>query len=341
MTDHVAETASDFDYVLPSENIAQHPAEDRSSSRLLVDSGVASDGSPAVEHRTMVDLPELVGEGDVVVVNDTKVIPARLKLKRSTGGAAEVLLLEPQADGRWQALVRPSKKLPPGSRLEVAPGFTVIIEDILDGGKRLVSLETTGSIEAALEASGELPLPPYITETVRDIARYQTVYATHAGSVAAPTAGLHLTDSAIARMEERGAQVRRVQLTVGLDTFRPLSDGSLDDHHMHTEAYRVPEDTWHAVRDAQRVVAVGTTVVRALESAAARDELEGRTDLFIRAPYEFQVVDALLTNFHLPKSTLLVMIDAFIGPRWSELYELAIGEGYRMLSFGDGMFLER
>lgn len=337
----MTESASDYDYLLPTENIAQHPAADRSSSRLLVDVGTQPDGTPLVEHRTTADLAELVGEGDVVVINDTKVIPARLRLRRSTGGKAEVLLLEPQGDGRWQALVRPSKKLPPGSRLEVAPGFAVIIEDILDNGKRLVSLETTGSIEEALEASGELPLPPYITESVKDLARYQTVYATHPGSVAAPTAGLHLTDATIAAMKARGAQIERVQLTVGLDTFRPLNDGSLDDHHMHTEAYRVPAETWSATQDARRVVAVGTTVVRALESAAARGELDGRSDLFIRPPYEFQVVDALLTNFHLPKSTLLVMIEAFIGPKWRDLYQLAIDDGYRMLSFGDGMFLTR
>ncbi len=337
----MSESASDFDYVLPPENIAQHPAKDRASSRLLVDRGVDVNGGPAVDHRTMADLPELVGEGDVVVVNDTKVIPARLRLRRATGGKAEVLLLEPQGDGRWQALVRPSRKLPPGTRIDVAPGFAVVIEDQLEGGRRLVKLDTDGSIESALEASGELPLPPYITETVRDIARYQTVYATHPGSVAAPTAGLHLTESAIATMQGRGAQVLRVQLAVGLDTFRPLNDGLLDDHEMHTESYRVPPETWQAVQEANRVVAVGTTVVRALESAAARNELEGRSDLFIRPPYEFAVVDALLTNFHLPKSTLLVMIEAFIGPRWRELYQLAIDDGYRMLSFGDGMFLNR
>lgn len=334
-------SASDFDYRLPAENIAQHPAEHRPDSRLLVDCGLSASGSSEVEHRTMADLPSLVGAGDVVVINDTKVIPARLRLRRETGGAAEVLLLEPRGDGSWEALVRPSKKLPPGTQLDVAPGFAVRIDDVLDGGKRLVTLETADSIEAALEASGELPLPPYITETVRDMARYQTVYATHPGSVAAPTAGLHLTTSGIEAMKARGAKVCRVQLTVGLDTFRPLNDGSLDDHEMHTEAYRVPADTWEAIAGATRVVAVGTTVVRALESAAARGELEGRTDLFIRPPFAFQVVDALLTNFHLPKSTLLVMIEAFIGPRWRELYALAIDDGYAMLSFGDGMFLTR
>ncbi|MEE9415074.1 MAG: S-adenosylmethionine:tRNA ribosyltransferase-isomerase, partial [Acidimicrobiales bacterium] len=209
------------------------------------------------------------------------------------------------------------------------------------GGRRIVELRTSGSVEAALAANGELPLPPYITAPVPDFGRYQTVYATHPGSVAAPTAGLHLTEHTIAAMNDAGASIARVQLRVGLDTFRPLGEGPLDHHVMHTEIYAVPEQTWELIGQAERVVAVGTTVVRALESVVATGELSGRTNLFIRSPYEFGVVDALLTNFHMPRSTLLVMIDAFIGPRWRELYQIAIDEGYRMLSFGDGMFLTR
>ncbi len=330
-------SADDYDYHLPAANIAQSPAVERSAAKLFVDQGAGVEP----RHLTMANVPDLLGPGDVVVLNDTKVLPARLRVRRPTGGAAEILLLEPVADGRWQALVRPSKKIAPGTRIEVAAGFAVVVGARIDGGRRLVELEAEGSVEAALEAAGELPLPPYITETVADMSRYQTVYATHPGSVAAPTAGLHLTDQILAEIEERGAQIARVQLTVGLDTFRPLGDGLLDEHQMHSEAYRVPQKTWDLVESADRVVAVGTTVVRSLESAAAHGALEGRTDLFIRPPYDFAVVDAMLTNFHLPKSTLLVMIEAFVGTRWRDIYDTAIVENYRMLSFGDGMFLSR
>lgn len=328
-------SADEFDYELPAASIAQEPAPKREAARLLVDNG--SD----VEHRTMADLADLVRPGDLVVVNDTKVIPARIRIRRPTGGSGEVLLLERQPDGRWQALVRPSKKIPEGQRIEVAAGFSLVVGKRIAGGRRLVELETSGSVEEALATSGELPLPPYITTPVQDLNRYQTVYATHPGSVAAPTAGLHLTTNTIAALGDHGAKVARVQLRVGLDTFRPLGDGLLDDHVMHTEPYSVSDQTWQLVQEAQRVIAVGTTVVRALESAAASGQLAGRTGLFIRSPYRFGVVDALLTNFHMPRSTLLVMIEAFIGPRWRELYEIAIEDGYRMLSFGDGMFLTR
>ncbi len=335
--------AADFDYHLPAENIAQAPAADRSASRLLVDLA----GQP-IEHRTTAAVAELVEPGDVLVINDTKVIPARVRFRRPTGGAAELLLLEPDGDpGNWQALVRPSKKLVEGLAVDLGNDLVATFGSHLGDGRRIVHLSIGGEpalveqVHGALDGVGELPLPPYITDPVADESRYQTVYATHAGSSAAPTAGLHLTPEILAAIEAKGATVARVQLVVGLDTFRPLSEGSLDDHQMHTERYVVPAQTWEQVQAADRVVAVGTTVVRALESAAASGELAGRTDLFIRSPYDFAVVDRLLTNFHLPKSTLLVLLEAFIGPRWRELYELAIGDGYRMLSFGDAMFVSR
>jgi S-adenosylmethionine:tRNA ribosyltransferase-isomerase len=280
----------------------------------------------------------------VVVLNDTRVLPARLRFQRASGGHSEVLLLEPAGpigDGWWQALVRPSRKLPPGAAVEVGPDLTLEFGEDLGEGRRHVRVSSP-DLHAALARHGEMPLPPYITTPLTDPDRYQTVYAHRPGSAAAPTAGLHLTPEVLEACRAAGARVVTVELVVGLDTFRPISTGDVADHHMHTERYRVPSETWDACTRARRVVAVGTTVVRALESAAARGgELEGRTDLFIARPYDFQVVDVLLTNFHLPRSSLLVMIDAFVGPRWRDLYAEALAHGYRFLSFGDAMLIGR
>ena len=327
----------EFDYELPPERIAQHPLAERDASRMLVDAALTGG---TVEHRHTRDLPEYLRPGDVLVLNDTRVLPARVRFRRPSGGASEVLLLEDRGDGWWEALARPSAKLPPGLVVEVGPRLSLEFGDDLGEGRRLVR-PVADDLLAALDEHGEMPLPPYIGERLDEPERYQTVYAQRPGSAAAPTAGLHLTPEVLARCEAAGARIAHVELVVGLDTFRPIAVEDVTQHRMHTERYRVPEPTWQACKEASRVVAVGTTVVRALESAAARGELEGRTDLFIRRPYDFQVVDVLLTNFHLPRSSLLVLVDAFVGPHWRDLYEIAKAEGYRFLSFGDAMLLAR
>ncbi len=326
--------SSAFEYDLPDEAIAQTPASPRDSSRLLVT------GDP-VEHRHTRDFPSLLGPGDVVVVNNTRVLSARMHLTKATGGQVEVLALEPVEDGRWEALVRPSRRVPEGTTLHAADGTAVLRVDEATGeGTRLVQ-PLGGAMEQTLEVLGAVPLPPYITAPLGDTERYQTVFADHATSVAAPTAGLHLTDAVLTQCQERGAQIRTVELSVGVGTFRPLESDVVDEHTMHSERYRVDATTWADIESADRVVAVGTTVVRALESVARSGELAGRTDLFITPGFEFRVVDALMTNFHVPRSTLLVMIEAFAGPRWRDWYGIALAEGYRFLSFGDAMFLER
>lgn len=325
----------EFDYELPPDRIALRPLAVRDASRLLVDHG------DRIEHRLTADLADYVRAGDVIVVNDTKVLPARVRFQRDSGGAAEVLLLEPRDPSRreWEALVRPSRKLRAGTRVELGDDLAFVFGDDLGEGRRVVTVETS-DLTRALDTYGEMPLPPYLPPAIDDPARYQTIYASRAASAAAPTAGLHLTQTTLDACLARGAQLARVELVVGLDTFRPIAVDDLSQHQMHREYYRVPESTMQACRAADRVVAIGTTTVRALESAATRGALEGRTDLFIRRGYEFQIVDALMTNFHLPCSTLLVMIDAFVGPRWRVLYETALAEQYRFLSFGDAMLLQ-
>ena len=321
-----------YDYDLPERAIAQEPAAVRSAARLLV--AVNDDG--VVEHRRVSDISDFVRAGDVIVVNETKVLPARLRLHKETGGAAEVLLLEQVEEGRWIALVRPGRRLAPGTTLHGSTGPVAVVEDRLDDGRRMVRIVD----ESAIDNDGELPLPPYITKPLEDPGRYQTVYATTPGSAAAPTAGLHLTPEVLAACEAAGAAIHRIDLSVGLDTFRPIS-GDLDDHVMHSERYRVPEETWRACQEADRVIAIGTTTTRALEAAAASGELSGRTSLFIRPGFDFRVVDVLMTNFHLPRSSLLVLLHAFAGDRWRELYEAALAQGYRFLSFGDAMLVSR
>lgn len=328
--------ASAFDYNLPDASIAQKPVEPRHAARLLVDRGPGA--VPA--DRTVEELATLLRPGDVVVRNTTKVIPARINLRKPTGGAVEVLLLEHDAaTDTWEALVRPSKKVAPGTRLVAGDDLVVEVNE-RTGDTRRVRLLCDDAL-AALDRHGAVPLPPYITESLADVGRYQTVYADQPGSVAAPTAGLHLTDEVFASIEALGVPVFDVELLVGLGTFRPIVVDDLDDHVMHEERYRVPEATWTACAEATRVVAIGTTTVRALESAAQRGELAGHTDLFLRPGSSFAVVGALLTNFHLPRSSLLAMVEAFIGPRWRDLYSHALADGYRFLSFGDAMFLER
>ncbi len=330
---------ADFDYVLAEDRIAQTPIEPRDAAKLLVDRG---SGDPV--HRQVRDLPELLRDGDLIVLNETRVIPARLRLQRTTGGAAEVLLLEPwDADRRtWEALVRPGGKLAVGEIL-AADGVPLVRMGQRTPAGDTFWVELVGDDDpvALLDRHGEMPLPPYISQRLGDPERYQTVFAQEPGSAAAPTAGLHFTPELLDRLAERGIAAATVELVVGLDTFQPISTDDPLDHPMHTERYRVPHETTEACRRAERVVAVGTTAVRALESAARSGESSGRTDLFIHRGFDWQVVDAMMTNFHLPKTTLLMMIDAFVGPRWRSLYETALVDDYRFLSFGDAMLLDR
>ncbi|HZC76017.1 MAG TPA: tRNA preQ1(34) S-adenosylmethionine ribosyltransferase-isomerase QueA [Gaiellaceae bacterium] len=309
---------TELDYELPPELIAQHPAERRDASRLLV----YERATGAVRHRTFAELPDelpLVGDREVVVVNDTKVVPARIPIESPRG---EVLLLERREDGTWEALARPTRRLRAGRRY----GPVELLEHLGEGRWRL---RLDG------EPAGETPLPPYIREPLGDPSRYQTVYAREPGSAAAPTAGLHFTAELLARLEPV-----RVTLHVGLDTFRPIAESRLEDHQIHGERYEVEAEAWERIRAADRVLAVGTTTVRVLETLARGGPLTGRTELFITPGFEFRRVDALLTNFHLPRSTLLALVMAFAGiDETRRLYRLAIDERYRFYSFGDAMLI--
>jgi S-adenosylmethionine:tRNA ribosyltransferase-isomerase len=319
-----------FTYPLPNDRIAQVPLEPRSAARLLV----ATDPLGGVDHRTVADLPELLGPGDLLVLNETRVLPARLLLQKATGGRVEVFVLALGDDGRGTALVRPSRKVAAGTVLRSGDQAVVEVGEDQGEGERAIRML------ADLSAYGVVPLPPYIEAPLADPERYQTVYAARPGSVAAPTAGLHLTTEVLDACRARGAEIATVDLTVGLATFKPITVDRVEDHRMHFERYAVPPATLAAAERARRVLAVGTTTVRALESAAL-GQLTGETDLFIRAPFAFRLVDVLLTNFHMPRSSLLVLLDAFCGDRWRALYDTALQEGYRFLSFGDAMLVSR
>ena len=304
---------SELDYELPPELIAQHPAERRDASRLLV----YDRKTGAVRHRTFAELPEEVDH--LAVVNDTRVVPARIPIERPRG---EVLLLERVGDELWEALARPTRRLKEGRRY----GPVELLEHLGEGRWR-VRLDG--------EPAGETPLPPYITEPLGDPSRYQTVYAREAGSAAAPTAGLHFTQELLERLDPA-----RVTLHVGLDTFRPVTEKRLEEHRIHGERYEVETPAWERIRTAERVLAVGTTTVRVLETLARGGPLSGRTELFITPGFEFRRVDALLTNFHLPRSTLLALVMAFAGiEETRRLYRLAVEERYRFYSFGDAMLI--
>jgi S-adenosylmethionine:tRNA ribosyltransferase-isomerase len=308
--------ASELDYELPAELIAQRPAERRDDSRLLV----YDRATRAVEHRRFRELPQTVPRETLVVVNDTRVVPGRIRLRRPTGGEAEVLLVERLDGDLWEALARPSRKLRAGQTL----GPVTLLEP-LGNGRWRVRLEG--------EPAGEAPLPPYITEPLADIERYQTIYADEPGSAAAPTAGLHFTPELLA-----GLDFERVTLHVGLDTFRPITAETLAEHDLHSERYRVEAGAWERIQRATHITAVGTTTVRVLESLARGAPLEGRTSLFVAPDFVFHRTDALLTNFHLPRSTLLALVMAFAGVEETRrLYRLAIEERYRFYSFGDAM----
>jgi S-adenosylmethionine:tRNA ribosyltransferase-isomerase len=305
---------SELDYDLPAELIAQHPAERRDGSRLLV----VERATGAVRHRRFAELPEEL-RGELVVVNDTKVVPARIPIESPRG---EVLLLERISGDEWEGLARPTRRLKAGRRY----GAVKLLEHLGEGRWRL-------RLEG--EPAGETPLPPYITAPLADPARYQTVYAREAGSAAAPTAGLHFTPELLA-----GLDVERVTLHVGLDTFRPVGEERLEEHVIHGERYDVEAAAWKRIREAERVLAVGTTTVRVLETLARGAPLAGRTELFVTPGFEFRRVDALLTNFHLPRSTLLALVMAFAGVEQTRrLYRLAIEERYRFYSFGDAMLI--
>ena len=305
--------ARELDYDLPQELIAQHPAERRDASRLLVYRRATGE----VSHHRFHELPELVGS--LVVVNDTRVVPARIPIERPRG---EVLLLERLEGDEWEALARPTRRLRAGRRY----GQVELLEHLGEGRWR---------VRVDGEPHGAAPLPPYITEPLDDASRYQTVYAQESGSAAAPTAGLHFTPELLARLD-----VERVTLHVGLDTFRPLTEEVVEAHRIHGERYAVRAEVWERIRLAPEVLAVGTTTVRVLETLARGAELVGRTELFITPGFEFRRVDQLLTNFHLPRSTLLALVMAFVGVEETRhLYELAIAERYRFYSFGDAMLI--
>ena len=326
---------NEFDYDLPDSAIAQEPLLNRTDSRLLIDI------EDQIEHSRVSNFPEIIKSGDLIVMNNTRVLPARFHTRKSTGGKVEILLLEEgRNENEWEALVKPSRKIDTGTIFKF--GEDLEIEVLADRGKglRKVRLDVKGDFIQTIEKYGEMPLPPYIKTELDDRERYQTVYSEKSKSAAAPTAGLHMTSELLDRCVERGARIEFVELVVGLDTFRPIDSENIEEHEMHSEFYDVPENVITACKEAGRVIAVGTTTVRALETAAM-GKLKGRTDIFIKQPYDFKIVDLLLTNFHLPKSTLLIMLDAFLGERWKSLYKEALDQNYRFLSFGDAMLVQR
>lgn len=338
--------ASAYAYDLPDGRIAQEPVDPRDRSRLLV----VDRARDELYHREFRDLPELIPAGDAVVLNETRVFPARLRGRKPTGAPAEILLLRPVSEDErvWSALVRPGGKLKPGRVVDVAAGLRVHIVDSSPGGGRLVRLQSERPPRDAIERWGEMPLPPYIERPAdaADRARYQTVYARTTGSVAAPTAGLHFTAAVLDALEAKGVAIHRVTLHVGVGTFRPVDTDALAAHEMHAEWYEVPPEVAGSLNDIREqggaLWAVGTTVARTLESVAGERgtirPARGWTDLFIRPPYRFRCVDRLLTNFHLPRSTLLMLVSAFAGyERTMEAYRVAIADGYRFYSYGDAM----
>nr|WP_317379022.1 tRNA preQ1(34) S-adenosylmethionine ribosyltransferase-isomerase QueA [uncultured Faecalimonas sp.] len=336
----------DFNFDLPEELIAQDPLEDRSSSRLLV----LDKETGKTEHHVFREIIDYLEAGDCLVINDTKVIPARLiGSKIGTDAKIEVLLLKRKENDVWETLVKPGKKAKIGTRISFGDGLLVgEVVDIVEEGNRLIHFEYEGIFEEILDRLGQMPLPPYITHQLEDKNRYQTVYAKHSGSAAAPTAGLHFTPELLKRIEEKGVQIARVTLHVGLGTFRPVKVDNILEHHMHSEFYQIEEEAAEKINTAKangkRVIAVGTTSCRTIESAAKEDgtiaPVSGWTDIFIYPGYQFKVLDCLITNFHLPESTLVMLVSALAGREHVlNAYEEAIRERYRFFSFGDAMFI--
>ena len=336
----------DFNFDLPEELIAQDPLEDRSSSRLLV----LDKETGKTENHVFREIIDYLEAGDCLVINDTKVIPARLiGSKIGPDAKIEVLLLKRKENDVWETLVKPGKKAKIGTRISFGDGLLVgEVVDIVEEGNRLIHFEYEGIFEEILDRLGQMPLPPYITHQLEDKNRYQTVYAKHSGSAAAPTAGLHFTPELLKKIEEKGVQIARVTLHVGLGTFRPVKVDNILEHHMHSEFYQIEEEAAEKINTAKangkRVIAVGTTSCRTIESAAKEDgtiaPVSGWTDIFIYPGYQFKVLDCLITNFHLPESTLVMLVSALAGREHVlNAYEEAIKERYRFFSFGDAMFI--
>ena len=336
----------DFDYELPEELIAQDPLEDRSSSRLMVLDKSTGD----VEHRTFKDILEYLRPGDCLVINNTKVIPARLfGVKEGTNAKIELLLLKRKENDIWETLVKPGKKAKPGTRIVFGEGILIgEIIDVVEEGNRLIQFQYEGIFEEILDQLGQMPLPPYITHQLQDKERYQTVYAKYDGSAAAPTAGLHFTKELLKQVKAKGVDIAEVTLHVGLGTFRPVKVENVLDHHMHSEFYMVEEEQARLINETKknggRVISVGTTSCRTLESAADEEGIlhagSGWTEIFIYPGYQFKIIDGLITNFHLPESTLLMLVSALAGKeKIMHAYEEAVKERYRFFSFGDAMII--
>lgn len=338
---------ADFDYDLPQELIAQDPLEQRDSSRLLILDKETGERTHKIFH----DIIDYLHEGDCLVINNTKVIPARLIGEREgTGGKVEVLLLKRRSDNVWETLVKPGKKARPGMRLSFGDGLLhAEVQEVVDEGNRLIRFEYEGIFEEILDQLGQMPLPPYITHQLKDKNRYQTVYAKYEGSAAAPTAGLHFTEELLEQIQAKGIKIARVTLHVGLGTFRPVKVEDVTEHHMHTEFYHVSEEAADIINETKkqggRVICVGTTSCRTIESAADDQGIvhatEGDTDIFIYPGYQFKVLDCLITNFHLPESTLLMLVSALAGKEnIMAAYREAVEMRYRFFSFGDAMFIK-
>ncbi len=335
---------SDFYYELPQELIAQTPADPRDSSRLLV----YDRATDSIQHRIFRDVTQYLRRGDVLVVNNTKVLPARLYARTPNGGKAEILLLKRLGIDRWEVLVKPGKKCRKGARLTVSEKLSLEVEDVTQSGERIVKFFCDGVFEEVLEEVGSMPLPPYIHEKLQDKNRYQTVYAKTDGSAAAPTAGLHFTPELLQKIKDMGVEVVEILLHVGLGTFRPVKEDIITDHKMHSEYFSVSpaaaESINRAKAEGRRIIAVGTTSVRTLESVAGEDgkvaAKSGETNIFIYPPYKFKCVDALITNFHLPESTLIMLVAAMVGrEKILEIYKDAVEKKYRFFSFGDAMMI--
>ena len=338
---------ADFDYDLPQELIAQDPLEQRDSSRLLILDKETGERTHKIFH----DIIDYLHEGDCLVINNTKDIPARLIGEREgTGGKVEVLLLKRRSDNVWETLVKPGKKARPGMRLSFGGGLLhAEVQEVVDEGNRLIRFEYEGIFEEILDQLGQMPLPPYITHQLKDKNRYQTVYAKYEGSAAAPTAGLHFTEELLEQIQAKGIKIARVTLHVGLGTFRPVKVEDVTEHHMHTEFYHVSEEAADIINETKkqggRVICVGTTSCRTIESAADDQGIvhatEGDTDIFIYPGYQFKVLDCLITNFHLPESTLLMLVSALAGKEnIMAAYREAVEMRYRFFSFGDAMFIK-
>lgn len=344
MEEKIQYKKSDFYYDLPEERIAQTPAEPRDSSRLLV----YDRNTGSIEHKIFRDIADYLHAGDVLVLNKTRVIPARMYARTEHGGVVEVLLLKRYDIHTWEALMRPGKKGKIGARFTVSDELSFIVRGITDSGERVIEFSYEGVFEEILQKVGTMPLPPYIKEKLKDQQRYNTVYSETDGSAAAPTAGLHFTEELLEKIKAKGVQIAEVLLHVGLGTFRPVKEEVITEHKMHSEYYEIPEDAAETVnaakREGRRVVAVGTTSVRTLETVADDKGMvrpcHGNTEIFLYPPYKMKCVDALITNFHLPESTLIMLVACMTGrEKILRVYETAVKEKYRFFSFGDAMFI--